>query len=1477
MDRRQRLSFEAQNGEASGLFHALITAFRGARNIGFKVALALAVLWCGFLTPTASGQTNDWTWMGGSSTTGSTGGQPGVYGTLGTPAAGNMPGSREDAVTWTDTNGNLWLFGGFGNDTTSNDRYLNDLWEFNPSTKEWAWMSGSSTVTNFWGQAGVYGTLGQPAAANVPGGRYGAVGWKDSKGNLWLFGGWGCESSATGGFPSSCYFNDLWEFNPSSKEWTWMGGSDSDDQLGVYGTVGTPASANIPGGRENAVSWTDTNGNFWLFGGYGYDSAGTLCYLNDLWEFNPATSEWAWISGSSTTTYASGQSGVCKNGGQPGIYGALGTPNSGNTPGGRDNAVSWTDNSGNLWLFGGYGADSTGAIGYLNDLWEFNISSKEWTWTGGGSAFGGHGGLPGIYETWVTAAAGNYPGGRQAATSWTDSNGNLWLFGGFGYDSTDTYGYLNDLWEFNPSTREWAWKDGSDIVSFGTSDPGVYGTLQTPGFMNDPDGRDAAVGWTDKSGNLWLFGGYANDYPIGPGLYQALGYFNDLWEYQPNPGNHPIAATPSFSLDTGSYPAGQELTISDATPGAVIYYFVGGSALPTQYAQPITISSTETVEAIAVAPGYANSSVASADFTVPVTAPPTFSVASGTYSTAQTVAISSSTPGAIIYYAFNAAPTTNSDVYSGPLTVSSTETIEAIAVASGSSVSATGSASYTIWPVSAVNEWAWMGGANKNEFAEGIYGTLGVSAPGNFPGSHQFSSTWVDSSGNLWLFGGLGVDANGSYGSLMNDLWKFNPLTKQWTWMGGSNTVGAISTTVSTDTQCASGGCGQPGVYGTLGTPAAGNTPGGREGAASWTDTKGNFWLFGGYGYDSAGTLAYLNDLWEFSPATNEWAWIGGNSTVNGTCFEDEIEGFYCGGEPGVYGTLGTPAAANLPGGRYQATTWTDSSGNLWLFGGYTLDPIQQTQYDFNDLWKFNPSTKEWSWMGGNNTAQGSYCVMDPNSYFSMCGQAGSYGTLGTPSTTNMPGSRNSATSWIDKSGNLWLAGGAAFDADGNFNPLNDLWEFNTTTNQWVWMDGSSTAPLCVANWDDECSLSISAIYGSNGTLGVPAAGNLPGLFSAAANWTDKSGNFWLFAGSAGEFGSGLNDVWELNSSANEWTWMNGSGPSIFNVAAVYGTLGTPAAGNSPGSRYGAASWTDTSGNFWLFGDYYLNDLWEYRPSAPAPVPSYAVIALPSPGASNASVTVAASNSATSTIDVTAADGFDSAVALTASNLPSGVTASFSAASITGAGSSQLTIATDLTTATGTYTITVTGTSGSTTETTTVSLTVTTAPPPTFTLGVSPSALTINSGSQGTATLTVTPQYGFNSAVSFSCFGLPAGASCSFSPATVTPSGSSATTQLTIAVSGQSSAFQPESRPFLPVAALAALFGLFGWKRRRGLQFMALLAMAFVGLGLISACGGGGGAGGGGGSVTPPVTSTVTVIATSGSLSQGTAISLTVN
>jgi len=419
-----------------------------------------------------------WTWVSGTNNDS----QAGIYGTLGTAAPGNVPGGRAGSATWTDASGNFWLFGGSGPDSVSIIGDLNDLWEYSVSQNEWTWMGGSQFVN----QSGTYGTKGTAAPGNIPGARVGAMTWIDKNGNFWLFGGQG---------PAGRLY-DLWEYSVSENEWTWMGGSDVPDQPGTYGTLGTAAPGNIPGARIFSMSWTDKNGNFWLFGGSGPSGE-----FNDLWEYSVSLNEWTWMGGSSTLQ-------------QAGTYGTKGTPAPGNIPGGRDSGTTWTDASGNFWLFGGSGYDSAGNPGRINDLWEYSVSLGQWTWIGGSNVIN----QAGTYGTQGTAAPGNIPGARSGATAWVDSStGNIWLFGGAGYDSTGAFAaWLNDLWLY--SAGQWTWMGGSNLYG----QVGTYGTQGIPAPGNIPGARDYSGSWIDKNGNLWLFGGAHN-----------TAVQNDLWRFEP--------------------------------------------------------------------------------------------------------------------------------------------------------------------------------------------------------------------------------------------------------------------------------------------------------------------------------------------------------------------------------------------------------------------------------------------------------------------------------------------------------------------------------------------------------------------------------------------------------------------------------------------------------------------------------------------------------------------------------------------------------------------------------------------------------------------------------------------------------------------------------------------------------------------------------------------------------------------------------
>jgi N-acetylneuraminic acid mutarotase len=435
-----------------------------------------------------------WAWQGGSGSTN----VAGVYGASGTATASNMPGARQAANAWVGAGGNVSMFGGQGYDAAGNSGQLSDLWTYCECAGQrlWAWIGGSKVAN----APGVYGSQGTAAVGNGPGGRHGAASWTDAYGNLWLLAGNGVDSAGT-----QDLLNDLWKYTPSVGTWAWISGSSLVRAAGVYGTLGTPAASNSPGARQGASALADPAGSLWLFGGQGYDAAGTRGSLNDLWEFSTSNGTWRWTSGSSAVNGS-------------GVYGSLGTGSTGTAPGARQDAASWIDSSGRLWLFGGQGYDASGVLGDLNDLWMYTPSSGIWTWIGGSMQANG----PGVYGIQGVVSPGTTPGARHGATAWVDAAGALWLFGGRGADSTGTQGDLNDLWRFDPASSAWRWTGGASVVNTA----GQYGLLGAVSATNAPGARAFGQGWVDPDGKLWLFGGY------GEGA-TATGALNDIWQYTP--------------------------------------------------------------------------------------------------------------------------------------------------------------------------------------------------------------------------------------------------------------------------------------------------------------------------------------------------------------------------------------------------------------------------------------------------------------------------------------------------------------------------------------------------------------------------------------------------------------------------------------------------------------------------------------------------------------------------------------------------------------------------------------------------------------------------------------------------------------------------------------------------------------------------------------------------------------------------------
>lgn len=371
-------------------------------------------------------------------------------------------------------------------------------------TGKWTWIAGAG---NGEPPTAVYGTKGVPDPANVPGGRPGSASWIDTGGKLWLFGG----GTRIGGL---YYWNDLWRFDPATREWTWMSGSDDINQPAVYGTKGVADPANVPGARNCAVSWTGPDGEFWLFGGQG---GGFSDYFSDLWHYDPATGYWTWISGSDVQN-------------QPGVYGTKGVADPANTPGARSGSVTWIDSGGKLWLFGGETAYRSRA----NDLWRFDPATLEWTWMAG-TDIANH---MGVYGTKGVADPANFPGSRQGAVSWLDSEGRFWLFGGDFATASPALSYRNDLWRLDPSTLVWTWMSGeSDYGSHGS-----YGRKGMAGPASGPGGRYGAASWTGPDGKFWLFGGERGNVD-----------YSDLWQYDPATGYWTWVSGSSANNQAGIY------------------------------------------------------------------------------------------------------------------------------------------------------------------------------------------------------------------------------------------------------------------------------------------------------------------------------------------------------------------------------------------------------------------------------------------------------------------------------------------------------------------------------------------------------------------------------------------------------------------------------------------------------------------------------------------------------------------------------------------------------------------------------------------------------------------------------------------------------------------------------------------------------------------------------------------------------------
>eukprot|EP00158_Paraphelidium_tribonemae_P007708 Partr_v1_DN28337_c0_g1_i1_m79233 putative Inherit from NOG: hedgehog protein len=291
--------------------------------------------------------------------------------------------------------------------------------------------------------------------------------------------------------------------------------------------------------------------------------------------------------------------------------------------------------------------------------------------------------------------------------------------------------------------------------------------------------------------------------------------------------------------------------------------------------------------------------------------------------------------------------------------------------------------------------WAWIAGPSNN--ATGSYGPIGIALVSNSPGFRiRFAGDYHQARGEFIMYGG-GMQVEDI--AHLSDLWSFDFTTYFWTLLAGTsaldeapryNSRGISNATTTPGAKMSPGGIVHPitgeflvyGGYhaeayygdmfafnfatscwtwisGPAGTDAFASLglmgefspfyhPAPRRFAGMVINTQTNdVLIFGGIG-----TAGYLNDLWIFRRETLVWAWVSGTTAADG---------------PPVYGIKGQGDVSNVPGGRHGTIScYHEKSGLFLVYGGAAVDSNFNADY-MSDLWGYNPTSKEWTWIAGSS------------------------------------------------------------------------------------------------------------------------------------------------------------------------------------------------------------------------------------------------------------------------------------------------------------------------------------------------------------------------------------------------------------------------------------------------------------------------------------------------------------------------------
>ncbi len=283
----------------------------------------------------------------------------------------------------------------------------------------------------------------------------------------------------------------------------------------------------------------------------------------------------------------------------------------------------------------------------------------------------------------------------------------------------------------------------------------------------------------------------------------------------------------------------------------------------------------------------------------------------------------------------------------------------------------------------------------------------------------SFTASAIDHNDDIWIYG--------SEDGITNMFWRFNTTSFEFTNFIYNDTL-------------------LP-VYGEVGVPASGNTPGELEGASLTVDSQNNLWLFGGY---RSGTV---NSVWHFNTTSLMWTFVGGDAL----------------------NPVKIDFANKTWNGRWMAASTIDEEDRIWIFGGYGDGPAGEQRVDWGDMWSFDTTTLKWRVEWGNESSlliNSSLAVPDD---FDI---------------NNYPRSRTGGLMVDRRDGTLLVGGGSFYVTDQG---LNDFWLFNKTSKMWKLVYGSigsDKVPNNFTNYRAKGSVFGSRIYpGRSG--GIHNRGNL--------------------------------------------------------------------------------------------------------------------------------------------------------------------------------------------------------------------------------------------------------------------------------------------------------------------------------------------------------------------------------------------------